>query len=80
MSDVAWGATVVLLTGAVWVVGGVLQWHNLRRLEKLVARSRRSVRHALSPTKPAEISAVPEEAEESARVESLRLANRCAVR
>jgi hypothetical protein len=80
MSDVAWGVTVVLLTGAVWVVGGVLQWHNLRRLEKLVARSRGSVRYAPSPTNPAKTSAVPEEADEPARVESLRLANRCAVR
>ena len=38
MSDVAWGVAVVLLTGALWVVGGVLQGHNLRQLEKLVAR------------------------------------------
>jgi hypothetical protein len=76
MSDVAWGVAVVLLTGALWVVGGVLQGHNLRQLEKLVARLRRCVRYAPRPLKTAEINAVPEEADEPAPVESLRRANR----
>jgi hypothetical protein len=76
MSDVAWGVAVVLLTGAVWVVGTVLQWLNIRHLEKLVARVRHSVRHAPWPVKTAEINAVPEEVEEPAPVESLRRASR----
>jgi hypothetical protein len=76
MSDVAWDVTVVLLAGALWVVGPVMQWRNIRRLEKLVARLGRSVRHAPRRVKRAGINAVPEVAKPPAPVESLRRANR----
>ena len=76
MSDVVWDIALVMLMGAIWVLGPVLQWHNIRQLEKLVAHLQRSVRYAPRPVKPAGINAVREEAEEAAPVESLRRANR----
>ena len=74
MSDVAWG--VMLLTAALWVVGPVWRWRNVRRLGKLVTRWRRSLRHAPQPAKAAEVNAAPEQAEQRAPVESLRRASR----
>ena len=70
MSDVAWG--VMLLTGALWVVGPVWRWRNVRRLGKLVTRWRRSLRHAPQPAKAAEVNAAPEQAEQRTPLESLR--------
>ena len=74
MGDVAWG--VMLLTGALWVVGPVWRWRNVRRLGKLVIRWRRSLRHAPQPAKAAEVNAAPEQAEQRAPLESLRRASR----
>ena len=74
MSDVAWG--VMLLTGALWVVGPVWRWRNVRRLGKLVTRLRRSLRSTPQPAKTAEINAAPEEGQQPAPVESLRRASR----
>jgi hypothetical protein len=68
MSDVGWGVAVGLLTGALWVVGSLLHWHNIRQLEQLVAGLRRAARHAPWSMKKEEINAVPEEAEEPAPV------------
>jgi hypothetical protein len=66
MSDVAWG--VMLLTGALWVVGPVWRWRNVRRLGKLVTRLRRALRSTPQPAKTAEISAAPEEGQQPAPV------------
>ena len=74
MSDVAWG--VMLLTAALWVVGPVWRWRNVRRLGKLVTRWRRSLRHAPQPAKTAEVNAAPEQAEQRAPLESLRRPSR----
>jgi hypothetical protein len=38
MDSIALGVMVALLTGALWVAGAVLQWSNIRRQERLVAR------------------------------------------
>jgi hypothetical protein len=76
MNDEACGVAVVLLTGALGVVGPVLQWRNIRRLEKLVSRLRRSARRAPRPAKAAETNAVPQEAERPASAEALRRASR----
>jgi hypothetical protein len=76
MSDEAWGVAVVLLTSLLWMVGPVLEWRNIRRLEKLVACLRRSARHAPRPTNATEINAVPGDAEQPAPAEALRRASR----
>jgi len=74
MGDVAWG--VMLLTGALWVVGPVWRWRYIRRRAKLIARLWRSLRSTPQPAKTAEINAAPEEGQQPAPVESLRRASR----
>ena len=74
MSDVAWG--VMLLTGALWVVGPVWRWCNIRRLGKLVARLRRAARQASRAVKTAGINPAPVDSEQRAPRESLWRSNR----
>ena len=74
MGDVAWG--VMLLTGALWVVGPVWRWRYIRRRAKLIPRLWRSLRRAPQPAKTAEVNAAPEQAEQRAPLESLRRPSR----
>lgn len=75
MDNIAWGVVLVLLTGVLWVTGALLQWSNIRRQERLVARLRRlSPRRKVKAPAPAE-AAIPAEPV----VECLRPANRWTV-
>jgi hypothetical protein len=77
MDSVSPGLVIVLLAGWLWLMGAVLQWHNIRRQEKLIARLRR-----LSPRR---VPAAPAAEEVVGRPESqpvgedLRPANRWTV-
>jgi hypothetical protein len=47
MVELTMGVMLLSLTGFLWVAGAILQWHNIRRQEKLIARlMRRSGRRA----------------------------------
>ena len=60
MGNATWALGIVLLTVMLGVMGAVLQWHNIRRQEKLIARLKRMpVRRAAKRTGPAEAVALP---------------------
>jgi hypothetical protein len=57
------GMILALLVGLLWVTGSILQWRNIRREEKLIARLlRKLVRGEPKPAGTAETTTPPENA------------------
>jgi hypothetical protein len=67
MDNLTLGVILLLLTGFLWVTGAMLQWHNIHRQERIIARLRRLALRRRPRPKAVGVAAGPERPEEYLR-------------